>query len=77
MTILRLKERNDHGIYATNFPGNGIFRLEESNYVDFEKKMTELLEISHDDYLSKIQNKDLIYQTNFKTLDFLRNEMLN
>lgn len=70
-------KQNDHGIYETNFPGNGILKIEGSNYADFEKKMIELLEISHDDYLSKIQNKDQIYQKNFETLDFLRNEMLN
>ena len=54
----------------------GIIKLRSQRYQNFEKRLLKILKINHKNYLSKISNPNLIYNLDFKTLNFLRNEML-
>ena len=67
------KNKNDFNTDA--FP-MGIIKLRSQRYQNFEKRLLKILKINHKNYLSKISNPNLIYNLDFKTLNFLRNEML-
>ena len=58
-----------------DFPGDGILKLKSDSFIDFEKRLLEILNLDFNQYLSKTINQKLIYNLNFKTLDFLRKEM--
>ena len=71
------------------FPGDGILKLRSNKYSDFEKRLKKILsmkdkllgfvllgDLLRDDSIKTIKPK-MIYNLNFKTLRFLRNEMKN
>ena len=58
-----------------DFPGDGILKLKSDSFIDFEKRLLEILNLDFNQYLSKTLNQNLIYNLNFETLDFLRKEM--
>ena len=43
--------------------------------LDFENRLMEILSINYNQYLSQTINPKLIYNLDFKTLEFLRGEM--
>ena len=49
-------------------------KLQSNNYSDFEKRLLEILNINYDEYLSKTKDAKLVYNLDFKTLNFLREE---
>jgi surface carbohydrate biosynthesis protein len=57
------------------FPENSIMKLKIDSYDDFEKRLNKILDMDYVQYLSKAVNPKLIYNLDFKTLEFLRNEM--
>ena len=59
------------------FPGDGILKLRSNKYSDFEKRLKKILSMNYNKYLSKTIKPKMIYNLNFKTLRFLRNEMKN
>ena len=61
---------------SSYFPGNGILKLNSTKYLDFERRVKEILSLDYDKYLSKVENPNSIYNLNFETLKFLREEML-
>lgn len=64
------------GINKIFFPSNGILKLKSEKYIDFEKRMIEILQLNFNQYLSKVINPKLIYNLDFDTLKFLRKEMV-
>lgn len=58
-----------------DFPGDGILKLQSQSFIDFEKRLLEILDLDFNQYLSKTINQKQIYNLNFKTLQFLREEM--
>ena len=60
---------------TTEFPSKGICVLKSKRYEDFEKKVLELLEINYQEYISKIDDIDSVYNTNVDTLNFLKQEI--
>lgn len=69
-------EKIEFDFNSSYFPGNGILKLSSTKYMDFEKRVQEILDLNYDDYLSKVENPNTIYNLNFDTLKFLRKEML-
>tara|TARA_Y100000385_G_C13046572_1_gene617772 strand:- start:418 stop:1689 length:1272 start_codon:yes stop_codon:yes gene_type:complete len=61
----------------TKFPGVGIHILKSNTYEDFEQRVLNLLELSYEEYLSKIENVDHIYNTKIDTIKFLKQEICN
>ncbi len=57
------------------FPENSIIKLKSDKYLDFEKRLIEILSMNYSQYLSQTINPKLIYNLDFKTLEFLREEM--
>ena len=57
------------------FPGEGILKLSSDNYLDFEKRVLELLNLDYSSFISKIKNYNNIYKSNSKSLDNLRSEL--
>ena len=57
------------------FPENSIIKLKSDKYPDFEKRLMEILNMNYSKYLSQTINPKLIYNLDFKTLEFLRGEM--
>ena len=49
-------------------------KLRLGNYHDFEKRLLEILKMNYDEYLLKTKNAKLVYNLDFKTLEFLREE---
>ena len=60
---------------TTEFPSKGICVLKSKRYEDFEKKVLELLEINYQEYISKIDDIDSVYNTNVDTLNSLKQEI--
>ena len=67
--------KNKEDFNTDAFP-NGIIKLRSQTYQNFENRLLKILKINNKNYLSKISNPNLIYNLDFKTLNFLRNEML-
>ena len=67
--------KNKEDFNTDAFP-NGIIKLRSQTYQNFEKRLLKILKINNKNYLSKISKPNLIYNLDFKTLNFLRNEML-
>lgn len=61
---------------SSYFPGEGLLKLSSEDYKDFEKRSLQILNMNYDEYLSKVKNPKSIYNLDFDTLKFLRNEML-
>ena len=49
--------------------------LKSDTYLDFENRLMEILSMNYNQYLSQTINPKLIYNLDFKTLEFLRGEM--
>ena len=60
---------------ADNFPSGGIINLKSKSYLNFEKRLKKILKMTYKQYLLEINNPKLIYNLNFKTLEFLRKEI--
>ena len=58
-------------------PGVGIHILKSNTYEDFEQRVLNLLELSYEEYLTKIENLDHIYNTKIDTIKFLKQEICN
>ena len=59
----------------TEFPSDGICVLNSKKYEDFEERVLEILKMSYLDYLEKIKDINLTYNTSIDTLKFLRAEL--
>ena len=57
------------------YPTNGIIKLRSEKYIDFEKRLTKILNMRYNQYLPKVKNPKSIYNLDFNTLKFLRKEM--
>ena len=67
------------GIDLFNFPVGGICNLKNCDYNQFSKRISEILEIKHDKYLSKISNRksDMIFQSSPKeVIKAIKNELI-
>ena len=64
----------EHNFLTHDTPGGGIMKLRLGNYHDFEKRLLEILKMNYDEYLLKTKNAKLVYNLDFKTLEFLREE---
>ena len=56
-------------------PSNGICVLNSANYDSFRSRVTEILSLDYESYLSKIEKASSFYNMQIDTLDFLRNEI--
>ena len=62
--------------YNTNaFSEKGIVKLKSSTYQDFEKRLFKILKIDSKQYFMDAHDAKSIYNLDFNTLKFLRNEM--
>ena len=50
-------------------------KLKSDKYPDFEKRLMEILNMNYNKYLSQTINPKLIYNLDFKTLEFFEREM--
>ncbi len=66
-----MKESRDD-IY---FPGEGIFKLSSEDYQDFEKKISDLLNLDYSNYITKVKNLNYIYNSKSDSLDKIRKEL--
>ena len=67
------------GIDLFNFPVGGICNLKNCDYNQFSKRISEILEIKDDKYLSKISSRknDMIFQSNPKeVIKAIKNELI-
>ena len=64
----------EHNFLTHDTPGGGIMKLKLGNYHDFEKRLLEILKMNYDEYLLKTKDAKLVYNLDFKTLEFLREE---
>ena len=69
--IKKIKKR----FKADNFSFWGIINLKSKSYLNFEKRLKKILKMTYKQYLLEINNPKLIYNLNFKTLEFLRKEI--
>ena len=67
-------KESKHDFSTIDFPGGGIMKLQSIKYSDFEKRLLEILNINYDEYLLKTKDPKLVYNLNFNTLEFLREE---
>ena len=59
----------------SNSPSEGICALRSKNFEDFENRVLEILKLDYEEYLSKIDNVDLFYNTKVNALKYLGNEI--
>jgi surface carbohydrate biosynthesis protein len=57
------------------FPTDGICLLEDKNYVLFEERVLEIMNMSYNNYLKKINNSELIYPKNTNTIELIKNKI--
>lgn len=56
-------------------PSNGICTLTDMSYEAFRSRVTEILSLNYDSYLSRIENVNNFYNLKFNTLNILKNEI--
>jgi hypothetical protein len=49
--------------------------LKSKKFEDFENRVLEILKLDYEEYLSKINNASLFYNTKVNALEYLRNEI--
>ena len=59
----------------TQSPSDGICVLKSKKFEDFENRVLEILKLDYEEYLSKINNVNLFYNTKVNALEYLKNEI--
>lgn len=59
----------------TKSPSAGICEIKSKKYEDFESRLLEILNLNYEEYLSKINDVEMFYNTKIDTLEFLRDKM--